>query len=206
MRSRNREINEIEVARGGGCYDFGGRVWVVVSVISAAAVARVRRSFTISWCLEGDFNAVLDSLERIGESSFHLVSMRNYNSFIRKAKVVDIPLVGLSFTWTNFRERAAWARSLEEDFRVEEILEGFKSCNALIPKIRKPMTMRDFRPISLVGALCKVLAKVLANRLKRVMDSVIGDSQMAFTKICQILDIVVIAKEVIHKWKKNKEG
>ncbi|KAK3188761.1 hypothetical protein Dsin_028322 [Dipteronia sinensis] len=35
---------------------------------------------------------------------------------------------------------------------------------ALIPKIRNPPSLGDFRPISLVGAVYKVLAKVLANR------------------------------------------
>ncbi|KAK3189441.1 hypothetical protein Dsin_029002 [Dipteronia sinensis] len=38
---------------------------------------------------------------------------------------------------------------------------------ALIPKCVKQETMRDFRPISLVGSLYKVLSKVLANRLKK---------------------------------------
>jgi hypothetical protein len=37
---------------------------------------------------------------------------------------------------------------------------------ALIPKIDNPQTLNDFRPISLVGSLYKILAKVLANRLR----------------------------------------
>lgn len=36
---------------------------------------------------------------------------------------------------------------------------------ALIPKVASPQKLADFRPISLVGSLYKVLAKVLANRL-----------------------------------------
>ncbi|KAK2661829.1 hypothetical protein Ddye_000403 [Dipteronia dyeriana] len=53
---------------------------------------------------------------------------------------------------------------------------------ALIPKIKAPMSLQDYIPISFVGSLYKVLAKVRANRLKVVMDSVIGPSQMAFVK------------------------
>ncbi|KAK2648435.1 hypothetical protein Ddye_015924 [Dipteronia dyeriana] len=53
---------------------------------------------------------------------------------------------------------------------------------ALIPKIKGPSSLQEYRPISLVGSLYKVLAKVLANRLKVVMDSVIGSSQLAFVK------------------------
>ena len=41
---------------------------------------------------------------------------------------------------------------------------------ALIPKKNDASNIRDFRPISLVGSLYKILAKVLANRLKVVLD------------------------------------
>ena len=47
---------------------------------------------------------------------------------------------------------------------------------ALIPKIGKPERLEDFRPISLVGSLYKVLSKVLANRLKKEMDLMIGET------------------------------
>ncbi|KAK2640912.1 hypothetical protein Ddye_022675, partial [Dipteronia dyeriana] len=78
---------------------------------------------------------------------------------------------------------------------------------ALIPKCVDPEMMRDFRPISLVRSMHKVLAKVLANRLKRVINSVISDSQMTFVKHRQIIDSFVIKKEIIHSWKKdNEEG
>ncbi|KAK2652607.1 hypothetical protein Ddye_012463 [Dipteronia dyeriana] len=40
---------------------------------------------------------------------------------------------------------------------------------ALIPKTKCPESLHDYRPISLIGSLYKVLAKVLANRLKLVM-------------------------------------
>ena len=47
---------------------------------------------------------------------------------------------------------------------------------ALIPKCGSPESMKDFRPISLVSSLYKVLSEILANRLKRVMDSIIGET------------------------------
>ena len=48
----------------------------------------------------------------------------------------------------------------------------------------------DFRPISLVGSLYKILAKVLANRLKVVLDQLIPESQNSFVGGRQILDLV----------------
>ena len=41
---------------------------------------------------------------------------------------------------------------------------------ALIPKKNGASNIRDFKPISLVGSVYKILAKVLANRLKEVLD------------------------------------
>ncbi|PNX62809.1 cysteine-rich receptor-like protein kinase, partial [Trifolium pratense] len=37
---------------------------------------------------------------------------------------------------------------------------------ALIPKVDSPQQLNDFRPISLVGSLYKILAKILANPLR----------------------------------------
>ena len=45
---------------------------------------------------------------------------------------------------------------------------------ALIPKVDNPHRLNDFRPISLVGSLYKILAKVLANRLRSVIGLVIS--------------------------------
>ena len=59
-----------------------------------------------------------------------------------------------------------------EEFYLHSKFE--KSLNAtfiaLVPKKNGASNIRDFRPISLVGSVYKILAKVLANRLKEVLD------------------------------------
>ena len=65
------------------------------------------------------------------------------------------------------------------------------------------MDLGDFRPISLLGGLYKLLAKVLANRLKKVIGKVVSPDQNAFVMERQILDVSLIANEVIDAWQKN---
>nr|GEZ70259.1 RNA-directed DNA polymerase, eukaryota, reverse transcriptase zinc-binding domain protein [Tanacetum cinerariifolium] len=59
-----------------------------------------------------------------------------------------------------------------------------KGCNssfiALIPKIPDANTVHDFRPISLIGSLYKVVAKILANRLVGVLGDIVNEVQSAF--------------------------
>ncbi|GKU92519.1 hypothetical protein SLEP1_g6233 [Rubroshorea leprosula] len=60
------------------------------------------------------------------------------------------------------------------------------------------------RPISLIGILYKIIAKLLANRLRNVLPKVIGEQQMAFLKGRQLAEGVVIANEVIDEVKRKE--
>ncbi|XP_019163573.1 PREDICTED: uncharacterized protein LOC109159918 [Ipomoea nil] len=69
---------------------------------------------------------------------------------------------------------------------------------ALIPKVKQATSMGDLRPIALCIVLYRILAKVLASRLKHIMGGLISESQSAFVPGRSIVDNVFLAYEVVH--------
>lgn len=64
---------------------------------------------------------------------------------------------------------------------------------SLILKVESPQKLNDFQHISLVGSLYKIMTKVLSNKLRLVVGTVISESQTSFVKDKQILDGILIA-------------
>ncbi|XP_071939954.1 uncharacterized protein [Coffea arabica] len=77
---------------------------------------------------------------------------------------------------------------------------------SLIPKIDSPTSVLHYRPISLCNVLYKIISKIIANRLKHVLQHYISNSQSAFIPGRQILDNVVVAHEILHFLKNKRKG
>ena len=105
----------------------------------------------------------------------------------------DFAKVEILEMFKEFHEHSSFLKSLNNTFLV------------LIPKKSGVEDLEDFRPISLLGGLYKLLAKVIANRIKKVVGKVVSTTQNAFVTGRQILDASLIANEVIDLWQKRKE-
>ncbi|PKA46427.1 hypothetical protein AXF42_Ash021532 [Apostasia shenzhenica] len=76
----------------------------------------------------------------------------------------------------------------------------------LIPKVRGIELLSQFRPICLCTTIYKVIAKILINRVKDVLSSLISQEQGAFVPSRGIADNYLIAQEIMQKLASSKSS
>ncbi|GJV15630.1 putative RNA-directed DNA polymerase [Tanacetum coccineum] len=71
---------------------------------------------------------------------------------------------------------------------------------ALIPKVKTPSKVNDYRPISCCNVLFKCISKVIANRMKNCLSSLISSNQSAFVPGRSIADNILLTQELMHNY------
>jgi hypothetical protein len=91
---------------------------------------------------------------------------------------------------------------VEETRRLEKVSGSINSTFiALISKTGKPLSFKDFRPISLCNLIYKIITKILANKINPVLARYLSKEQFGFLKDRQIVEVIGLSHEGIHSIK-----
>ena len=104
--------------------------------------------------------------------------------------------------------RSTWASIGEEIisgikyfFETGRLLKELNTTTiSLVPKVTNPSILNDYRPISCCSTIYKCISKVIANRLKRVLPSLIDKAQSAFIKGRHISDNILLTQELMRNY------
>lgn len=107
--------------------------------------------------------------------------------------------------------RASWdtvgedvIAAIAEFFRNGRLLKDLNTTTiVLIPKTNVACRLGEFRPISCCNLVYKVITKVIANRLKPVLQSSISKNQAAFLKGRSLGENVLLASELIRNYRSS---
>lgn len=114
----------------------------------------------------------------------------------------------------NFKFIKAFWETLKDDvmkcvFHFDKYGTLARGCNSsfitLAPKVKDPTSLSDYRLISLIGCIYKIISKLLATRLKKVIGGIIGDVQSAYVEGRNILDGPLVINELNSWAKKTKK-
>lgn len=92
-------------------------------------------------------------------------------------------------------------------FNTGELPEGInRTLVCIIPKVKQPKQVSELRPISLCNVLMRIISKIMANRLKPCLHSIISDKQSAFIEGGLLTDNALIAFEIKNYIKRKTQG
>jgi hypothetical protein len=207
--NHRRKINQIQKIQ-----DEDGRIWKEPEEISKSFLAFYQDLFTTSGvhgveeCLVGLETRVTDEMNggllrvfTMGEVDFALKQMHPTKSpgpdgmsacFYQNAwSTIRIAVCSAVLGFLN---GGSFEATINETYIT------------LIPKIKNPSRITEYRPISLCNVFYKLIAKVLANRLKKVLPHIISANQSAFVPGRLITDNVLVAFEALQTMDVRMKG
>lgn len=107
------------------------------------------------------------------------------------------------FYWEILKDRTIKAVQyfFEHGFLIKPLNHTFVT---LIPKRDNPHLVEHFRPISLCNVIYKIISKILANRLRPLLDQIISPFQSAFIPGRNMQDSVIVCHELMHHINRKK--
>nr|GEV59417.1 reverse transcriptase domain, reverse transcriptase zinc-binding domain protein [Tanacetum cinerariifolium] len=71
---------------------------------------------------------------------------------------------------------------------------------ALLLKVKSPFRVNDYQPISCCNMLFKCISKIIANRIKHGLKTIISSNQSAFVPSWSITDNILLTQELMHNY------
>ncbi|KAJ3687618.1 hypothetical protein LUZ61_016782 [Rhynchospora tenuis] len=79
-----------------------------------------------------------------------------------------------------------------------------KASITLVPKTQNPISFSQFRPISVINSLIKIISKAMATRLQLFIPVLVSPLQTAFSKGRSIMESFMVAREFLSFYHKRK--
>nr|GEV71964.1 reverse transcriptase zinc-binding domain-containing protein [Tanacetum cinerariifolium] len=91
--------------------------------------------------------------------------------------------------------------AVSEFFRNGTILKEIShTIISLLPKVKSPSRVNDYRPISCCNVLFKCISKIIANRIKHSLKTIISPNQSVFILGQSITDNILLTQELMHNY------
>lgn len=88
----------------------------------------------------------------------------------------------------------------------KDLTEWNSTLITLIPKVKDPLSLKDFRPISLCNTCYKIVSRAISNCFRPALDNIVDQYQSAFTPGRLIIDNVIVGFESMHWIRNNKKS
>ncbi|XP_010666883.1 uncharacterized protein LOC104884000 [Beta vulgaris subsp. vulgaris] len=94
--------------------------------------------------------------------------------------------------------------AIQDFFRTGKLLKAINITTlTLIPKVKSPENVTEFRPIACCNTLYKCITKLISEKLNKILPEIISDSQGAFVAGRSILHNVLICQDLVKMYKRK---
>lgn len=164
-------------------------------------------AFSPNFSMDALFNALLDDFATLSDEDrddlISLLSKREVLSTLKSMGRGKSPGPdGLTvefyvFYWNVIGD--ALFQAISDFFTTLTLPKSWgKTFVVLIPKKNNPVSVTDFRPISLCNVCYKVISKFLSTRLKRILPKLVSMEQSGFLPGRTAFDNIIAVQEVAH--------
>nr|GEV80291.1 sugar transport protein 13 [Tanacetum cinerariifolium] len=163
----------------------------------------LKQKAKIHWLKEGDSNSAYfhkTVKNRVSRSRIDVADDAMFSMGDDKSPGPD------GFSAAFFKD--AWAvvgneviKAIREFFTNGKLLKELNhTIISLIPKVQTPTRVNDYRPISCCNVLFKCISKILANRIKHCLKTLVNLNQLAFIPRRSISDNILLTQELMHNY------